>query len=98
MQRIKCHFEYGEKSPCRTVLRSNAFGDVANARCEIKTSSISLAKSQHSPMLKMTLPFWRLCYFCKYNVYFKKLFRISMKKKVFVYFCLNSTSIMQGNA
>ena len=29
-------------------LRSNAFGDVANAHCEIKTSFISLAQSQHS--------------------------------------------------
>ena len=28
-------------------MRSNAFGDVANARCEIKTSFISLAQSQH---------------------------------------------------
>ena len=35
-------------------MRSNAFGDVANAHCEIKTSFISLAQSQHSHALRMT--------------------------------------------
>ena len=35
-------------------LRSNAFGDVANARCETKTSFISLAQSQHSLSFRMT--------------------------------------------
>ena len=36
------------------ILRSNAFGDVANARCEIKTSFISLTQSQHSHSFRMT--------------------------------------------
>ena len=35
-------------------LRSNAFGDAANAHCEIKTSFISLAQSQHSHTFRMT--------------------------------------------
>ena len=30
------------------VLKFNAFGDVANTRCEIKTSFISLAQSQNA--------------------------------------------------
>jgi hypothetical protein len=33
---IVCHTEQSEVSILNAVFRSNAFGDVANARCEIK--------------------------------------------------------------
>ena len=45
---IICHAEQSEASLFKVVLRSNALGDVANARCETKTSFISLAQSQQS--------------------------------------------------
>ncbi|MBO7230278.1 MAG: hypothetical protein J6V20_02570 [Bacteroidaceae bacterium] len=44
----------GFRSFLKSHIRSNAFGDVANAHCEIKTSFISLAQSQHSLALRMT--------------------------------------------
>ena len=51
---IICHAEQSEASIFNAILRSNAFGDVANARCEIKTSFISLTQSQHSRSFRMT--------------------------------------------
>ena len=42
-QHLVCHTEQSEVSLFCVVMRFNAFGDVANARCEIKTSFISLA-------------------------------------------------------
>ena len=45
---FKCHAERSRSIYLKRGLRSNAFGDVANAHCEIKTSFISLAQSQHS--------------------------------------------------
>ena len=48
------HAEQSEASLFNAVLRSNAFGEVADARCEIKTSFISLDQSQHShPLLTL---------------------------------------------
>ena len=45
---MACHTEYSEVSLLNAALRFNAFGDVANAHCEIKTSFISLDQPQHS--------------------------------------------------
>ena len=48
-----CHAELSLSIYLKRSLRSNAFGDVANAHCEIKTSFISLAQSQHSLSFRM---------------------------------------------
>ena len=45
---FKCHAERSRSIYLKRGLRSNAFSDVADAHCEIKTSFISLAQSQHS--------------------------------------------------
>ena len=76
---FKCHTERSEVSIYSVVIGSNAFGDVANAHCEIKTSFISLAHSQHSHTFRMTNPLEKF--------YFESTAILLHKKTTFILEC-----------